>query len=106
MTFTNLITNKGEEFAHSGTGGLTLTSTREGASVSVQMEFDFLTKEETIAALGMLLVQLDELHGENLVAQCLNHYALSTNKPRFKRDEGQADLVLIRGRRDRRGKKQ
>src|SRR5579884_4333745 len=97
MTITHLERRDGTTITRTGTSGFTVTSTRVGESVDVQMEFDTTTRDEMIAMVGMLLAQLDELQGEIFVAQCVNHYAEATGKPRFK-DEGRADLVMIRGR--------
>lgn len=100
MTTTTIAYNNGKIVTRVGTSGLTLTSARVGESVDVLMEFDFVTREECAAMVGSLLVQLEQLSGENLVAQCIAHYAQQTDK--VIRRQGKRDLVWIRGHKDRR----
>lgn len=100
MTITHLERGDGSTVSRTGTSGFTVTSTRQGTHVDVQIEFDVASSEECEAMVGMLLVQLEELKGERFVAMCVDHYAQVTGKARFKQ-EGRADLVLIRGRKKR-----
>jgi hypothetical protein len=102
MTTTTIEYNDGHIVARHGTCGLTITSTRSGDNVGdhvdVKMEFDMSTQEECAALVGTLLTQLEEMHGENLVVQCIAHYAHDTGKV-IKR-QGKRDLVFMRGYKD------
>jgi hypothetical protein len=72
MEVTATLTNhKGETKILTGTSGMMVTTTRNGNDMNVQMEFNFASREETIAAIGTLLTQLEEISGENFVAQCI-----------------------------------
>jgi hypothetical protein len=99
VTTTTIEYNDGHTITRIGTAGLTVTSTRVGSDVNVQMEFDFTTQEECMALVGTLLFQLDELYGENLVTQCFAHYADEAGKP-LHRLPGKRDRYIIRGHKD------
>lgn len=99
MTTTILVRKDGQIIERAGTSGLTVTATRLHNDVEVLMEFDDASPEESIAMIGTLLAQLDELHGENFVAQCFNHYTLETDKARTR--VGKRDMVMIRGYKDK-----
>ena len=97
MTTTTILTTRdGKMLKRTGTSGLTVTGTRTGDNVAVEMEFDVATPEEGHAMIGSFLVQLEELLGENFIAQCLAHYGEETGKV-IKRD-GERDIVWIKGR--------
>lgn len=93
---TMLENSDGKAVTRTGTAGLTVTSNRTGDHVDVQMEFDIATREEAQAMIGMLLAQLEGLHGERFVASCLAHYAHETGKKIM--EEGEHKFVMIRGR--------
>ncbi|SRR6266567_1502158 len=95
MTTTKLITSN-TVITRKGTSGFTVTATRTGDAVDVQMEFDVATRLECKAMVGMLLAQLEELQGERFVANCIAHYAQETGKQFF--EEGDHRIVMIRGR--------
>jgi hypothetical protein len=99
MTTTIIMRKDGTKIERTGTSGLTVTATRVGNDVEVLMEFDDASAQESIAMIGTLLVQLDENHGENFVAQCFNHYAQEMDKPRTR--IGKRDMVKISGYKDR-----
>jgi len=88
----------GQITQRTGTSGLTVTSTRLDNDVDVLVEFDDAGPEESIAMIGTLLSILDELHGENFVTQCFNHYAQDMDKQRTR--VGKRDMVIIRGYKD------
>src|SRR2546430_966038 len=95
MTTTKLITDT-QETTRTGTSGFTVTSIRTGNAVEVLIEFDIASREECNAMIGMLLAQLEELHGERFVANCIAHYAEETGKKFMQ--EGDHEIVMIRGR--------
>lgn len=99
MTTTIIEYNNGRTVTRIGTSGLTVTSVRVGEDVNVQMEFDWVTPEECMALVGTLLYQLDEMYGENLVAQCFAHYSADAGKP-LHRVTGKRDRYIIRGHKD------
>lgn len=103
MTIIHLERGDGCSISCSGTSGFTVTSTRQGDNVAVQIEFDVASSEECEAMVGMLLAQLEDLKGERFVAQCIDHYAQATGKARFKQESG-ADLVIIRSSKKRKEK--
>jgi hypothetical protein len=96
VTTTTLLTNEEKLIERRGTSGFTVTATRKGDDVHVQMEFDIVSPEEAVAMIGELLAQLEELQGESFVANCIAHYADSTHK-KFYEEEDHA-FVLIRGK--------
>jgi hypothetical protein len=99
MTTTIIRRKDGRTIERTGTSGLTVTATRLHNDVDVLVEFDDASPEESKAMIGMLLVTLDELHGENFVTQCFNHYAQEMDKPRTR--VGKRDMVVIRGYKDK-----
>jgi len=99
VTTTIIIKQDGKVIERTGTSGLTITSTRLDNDVDVLIEFEDASPEESIAMIGVLLATLDEIHGENFVAQCFNHYAEETGKMRTR--VGKRDVVHIRGDADK-----
>jgi len=98
MTTTIIKRKDGQTVERTGTSGLTVTATRLNNDVDVLVEFDDASPEEFVAMIGMLLVILEEQHGENFVTQCFNHYAMETDKQRTR--VGKRDMVIIRGYKD------
>ena len=101
---TILIKKNTEVIRNMGTSGFTVTATREGDGLSVQMEFEQVSEEETKAMIGALLAQLEDLHGERFVANCIAHYFVAnciahymeeTGKPFLQ--EGERTIGMIRG---------
>jgi hypothetical protein len=95
MTTTIIVRKDGQTIERTGTSGFTVTSTRLNNDVDVLIEFDDASPEESVVMIGMLLVALDERHGENFVAQCFNHYAEEVGLKRTR--IGDRDLVKISG---------
>jgi hypothetical protein len=89
----------GQIVERTGTSGFTVTATRLDSDVDVLVEFDDASPEESVAMIGTLLATLDELHGENFVTQCFNHYAQETDKQRTR--VGKRDMVVIGGYKDK-----
>lgn len=65
-------------------------------ALHVQIELDIPRADEAVAMFGALLTQLEELQGENFVAQILAHYAHETN--RIIKREGKRDIAIFRAR--------
>lgn len=99
LTTTIIKRKDGQIIERTGTSGLTITATRLHNDVDVLIEFDEATPEEFVAMIGMLLVMLDEQHGENFVAQCFNHYAEEVGLMRTR--IGDREVVKIRGYSDK-----
>jgi hypothetical protein len=96
-TAAKLITRDGREITRLGTSGFIVTAVRTGGDAKVLMDFDVASKEEAKAMVGMLLAQLEELHGERFVANCVEHYAEATGKQFL--EEGGRRMFMIRGHR-------
>jgi hypothetical protein len=94
--YTRLTARGGEVYEHEGTSALTAVATRDENHVAVEMDFDVATKEELVALVGMLLVQIEELSGENTAAQCIAKYAYETGH--VVHQEGQRDIAFIPAR--------
>ncbi|SRR6266699_3922884 len=95
MTITTIEKSDGTTIHHTGTSGATLTAIREGNHVETLMEFDQITREESIAMFGTLLVQLEELGGESYVAEIFAHYATDTGKQFY--EAGDHKIGIVRG---------
>lgn len=95
MTTTTLICNDGKTTTRTGTSGFTVTATREGDGLDVQMEFDQATLEESVAMIGAFLTQLEEMYGEGYVTACIAHYATETGKKFM--EAGDHQIAMIRG---------
>jgi L-asparaginase II len=99
MTTTIIVRKDGRIIERTGTSGLTVTSIRLDNGLDVLVEFDDASPDASVAMIGTLLAVLDELHGENFVTQCFNHYAQDMDKQRTR--VGKRDMVIIRGYKDR-----
>jgi hypothetical protein len=90
----------GHTITRVGTDGVAVVAQHpDGAppeALHVQIELDIQKEPVAIAMFGALLTQLEEIQGENFVAQILAHYAHETN--RIIKREGKRDIAIFHAR--------
>ncbi len=95
MTTTTIKKKDGTTISHIGSSGATLTAIREGDHIETLMEFDQMSRQESIAMFATLLVQLEEIFGEAYIAQIFAHYAEDTGKEFY--ETGDHKIGVVRG---------